>query len=27
MKEEAEKRNEYEKDNMGSFKKIFILSQ
>ena len=27
MKEEAEKRNEYEKNNMGAFKKIFILNQ
>ena len=24
MKEEAQKRNEYEKKNMGAFKKIFI---
>lgn len=27
MKEQAERRNEYQKNNMGSFTKIFILSQ
>jgi hypothetical protein len=27
MKEEAERRNEYEKNNLGRFKKIFILNQ
>ena len=27
MREEAERRNEYEKNNLGRFKKIFILNQ
>ena len=27
MKEEAERRNEYEKNNLGRFNKIFILNQ
>ena len=27
MKEEAQKRNEYEKKNMGAFEKIFIKNQ